>query len=317
MTESAGPYAFILNPSSGNGRAGRQWNALKSRVRDRLGEFEVYATDRPGHATDLASQAIRDGARRIFSCGGDGTHFEVLNGFFEDGAPIAPDAELGVFPLGTGSDLPRTLNIPRNAAKAIAFLDSKRVVLSDVGKITARDRETGQECTCYFLSSCHVGFGGEICDYVNNHSKALGGRMTFLMALLAVGASFKPVQMSIQCDDRSIDTHLVEIVAANGQWDGGGMHVAPYARLNSGEFEVYSIPELGPLQSLLNIPRLYRGTQDRHPAIDRFTSRAVTVDCDPPVMAAVDGEIAGVTPLTVEIVPNAVRLVTGPDPPVV
>lgn len=317
MPNSDRRYAFILNPQSGNGRAGQQWAELETKVREEVGELDVFLTGHPGHATELAAQALDEGYTRIVSCGGDGTHFEIVNGFFRGGQPINPAAELALFPLGTGSDLPRTLRIPRDAEAAIPFLTSESVVASDIGRLTSIDEATGEPRSCYFLTACHIGFGGAVNEYVNTHSKALGGRITFFIALLAVGATFRPVRMRIECDGESFEEELIEIFAANGQFDGGGMKVGPYAKLNSGEFEIYTIPKMGIVSSLLNVPRLYRGTQDEHPDVRRFQGKKLTVDADERILATPDGEVAGCLPATIEIVPQAVRLVTGPNPPVV
>src|SRR5436305_2005059 len=82
---------------------------------------EVFATQAPGHATELARQAIKRGARTIIVVGGDGTVNEVVNGFFENEKLISNDAELTIVPRGTGSDFLRTLNraVPRGDRRMI------------------------------------------------------------------------------------------------------------------------------------------------------------------------------------------------------
>ena len=183
----------------------REWERLEARVRETVGEYDLVFTDHPGHATELALNALDGDCTRIVSCGGDGTHFEVMNGLFENGKRIRPEVEFAIFPLGTGSDLPRTLRVPRDAEKAIPFLVSDSVVESDVGRLTCVDEATGDERSCYFITSCHMGMGGAVNEYVNTHSKRWGGRISFFIALLAVSRTFKPTVMRIDCDGRHIE----------------------------------------------------------------------------------------------------------------
>ena len=67
------------------------------------------ATRRPGEATALSRAALRKGFEMVVSVGGDGTLNEVVSGFFDGAAPVAPEAVLGVVALGTGCDFGRTL----------------------------------------------------------------------------------------------------------------------------------------------------------------------------------------------------------------
>lgn len=69
-------------------------------------------TAAPEHATELTRQALQKGCDLVVSVGGDGTHNEVVNGFTPDG-PVRPEAQLGFISMGTGSDLIKTLQIPK------------------------------------------------------------------------------------------------------------------------------------------------------------------------------------------------------------
>ena len=88
--------AVIYNPHSAHGRTGRRWPQLEAAIRAQLGAVEVFATNAPRHATALAQAALRSGCTRVISVGGDGTHFEVANGFFNDDVAINPAAVLDV-----------------------------------------------------------------------------------------------------------------------------------------------------------------------------------------------------------------------------
>ncbi|MFO7775064.1 MAG: acylglycerol kinase family protein, partial [Candidatus Hydrogenedentota bacterium] len=105
--------AVVCNPGAGGGRVKREWDELETRLRSVAPRPTILTTRYPGHATALTREALYDGYDRIVSVGGDGTHHEVVNGFFWDGASINPEAALAPLPLGTGSDLVRTIGLSR------------------------------------------------------------------------------------------------------------------------------------------------------------------------------------------------------------
>src|SRR5687768_10902145 len=101
----------ILNPKSGSADEAREIEAL---LRRRPGTT-LRLTERPGHATAIASRAIEAGLDRIVAAGGDGTTSEVASAL----AASRSGATLGVFALGTGNGLPRTLGLPLDLLQAM------------------------------------------------------------------------------------------------------------------------------------------------------------------------------------------------------
>ena len=308
-------YAFILNPRSGNGRAGRQWARLDAEIARLIGEYTVFQTKHPGHATELTRQALHEGHDRIVSAGGDGTHYEVVNGFFDGTDPINPEASMALLAIGTASDLCKTYRVPKGRG-AIPFLNSEKVLPVDVGRLTSTTEE-GETIVRHFNTAAHIGLGGVVGEHTNRRSKALGGFLTFLIGVITARIEYSAKEMTVECDGETFTDTLMEVVVANGFYDGGGMHVAPHGLLDSGFFEVYTMAEMGPVDSLINIPRMYKGTQDKHPAVRYRRAKRVTVTSNERVVVSPDGELAGVLPATMEIVPKALRIVTGPDPRVV
>jgi len=312
LPQSPARYAFILNPRSGNGRAARQWSELEHEVRSRVSDYKVFQTEHPGHATELTRQALHEGFERVVSCGGDGTHFEVVNGFFEDLAPINSEASMAILAIGTACDLRKTYCVPKGR-DALPFITADGVVPIDVGRVTATD-EKGGKLVRHYNTAAHIGLGGVVGEHTNRRSKALGGFMTFLLGVITARIEYSPKEMMVEIDGESYSDKLMEVIVANGFYDGGGMHVAPRGVLDDGLFEVYTIGEMGPIASLLNIPRMYRGTQDAHPAVRYRRGKRVTVRSEERVVVSPDGEVAGVLPATLEIVPKAIRAVLGPNP---
>src|SRR5690606_28998277 len=142
---------------------------------------------------------------------------------------------------------------------ALAFVDADRVTPIDVGRVTSTGAN-GEETVAHFNTAVHIGLGGLVGEHTNRRSKALGGFATFLLGVITARLEWKNVPMRVTVDGEIFNESLMEVIVANGFYDGGGMHVAPKRVLDDGLFEVYVIGELGVAGSLLKIPRMYRGT---------------------------------------------------------
>jgi len=300
--------AVILNPRSAHGRAGRAWPRLEPAVRQALGLFTLLETERSGHASELARNALKQGHDRIVSVGGDGTHHEVVNGFFDDLVPVNPDATLALLPLGTGSDLARTLGLPKglDAAPLLALTST---IGADVGRATFTLSD-GTRASEYFINVSHVGAGGAVAERVNRTTKVLGGFPSFLWGVLATLLTYQNVSLRLDIDGQKLSQVCNDIVIANGRYDGGGMLVAPEARLDSGHFEVYVIGDIGRIESFTNLPKIYKGRlMDRPDKVTHFKAKRIVVEADAPVCVNLDGECPGHLPAIFEVLSAAVRLV--------
>ncbi len=305
-----GRAAVIVNPNAAQGRTGRRWPALEGHIREALPGCDIQMTTGPHHATTLTRAALRAGYERIISVGGDGTHYEVTNGFFEEGAPLNPHAVFGILNYGTGGDLARTLRVPAGR-RAFRYLTEGRTTASDVGRITYR-RADGTPGACYWLNTCRIGMGGEVVHRVNNNSKLAGGFFSFAAGTLLTLLNYRDKRMHVTVDGLALDQTVKEIVIAIGQFDGGGMHVAPNARIDDGLFEVYIIGRLTVGAALWNLPLIYRGEMTKRPDLVKyFRARSITVDCSERVYINTDGEMPGYVPASVEILPNALNVITG------
>lgn len=301
--------AVVINPRAAAGRAGRQWPRVEARLRREIGDWRALHTERPGHATELVRQALKDGFERIVSVGGDGTHHEVLNGFFEDGAPINPEALMAVLPIGTGSDLGKSLRLPRGV-DAVPIIAGGRVIRSDVGRVTYR-RHDGETASCYFINVADFGAGGAVAEKVNRSSKEFGGFSSFFLGVMQTLWTYRAPQLEIDIDgERSVQRSL-GVIVANAEYYGGGIHIAKRARLDDGVFDVFVLGDVSIPRAMLNLRRLYTGDLYDKPHLVRpCRARRMTLSSPDRVLVNLDGEIPGTLPATVEVVPSALKLIT-------
>ena len=299
----------VVNPASAGGRTGHRWPDSESLLRALGVDFDVHVTSAPDDATRAVRRALRDGATRIVAVGGDGTLNEVVNGFFaEDGTPIGSAATLGLVPSGTGGDFRKTAGIPAAPDAAVKVLAEARPRSVDAGRIDFADGSHR-----FFINIADCGIGGEVVARVNRSRYKGGGvrgSAVFLRESIATLLTFggRPVRVTID-DGEPIERKVQSVVVANGQYFGGGMHVAPGARIDDGSFDVVIVEAMSRTRAVTSMPSLYRGTHVRRPGVEvRRGTRVVIVSLDEPLLFDVEGEQVGRTPATITCLPHAIAL---------
>lgn len=302
---------FIVNPASANGSTERLWGQIEQAIRREIGDFEAVFTTTSNHATDLARKALDEGFEMVVAVGGDGTVNEVVNGFFDSGVPVNPDAVLGVICRGTGSDFIKTMNIPKEIEGAARVLKGRAVKRCDAGRVISRDTGGGQ-MERYFVNIADFGVGGEAVERVNNTTKAFGGFVSFLYGTLATLWAYKGKTVRIRIDDHyEVEKPINSVVIANGQYFGGGMWVAPHAEVDDGLFDILVLDDMTFLESLANIPRLYKGTHIEHPKVECFRGKTLIAESDEDVLIDIEGEHGGLLPARFEIIPSSINVKVG------
>ena len=306
----------IVNPASASGSTGEWWPQIASDLRSQFGSFQVRFTKRRGDAGTLAAEAARKGAKFIIACGGDGTVSEVANGILSSGK----DVELGILPSGTGGDFRRSLEIPSQSRAAARVLREGQTVRIDVGRISYID-QNGKEAMRYFLGVASCGLSTRVIERVKaggpdwlpaNTPKWIGGRISFGASMLQTAMRTTPTRLVVQLDD-SHERHLLvsNLCIANARYFGGGMKIAPDAKLTDGKFDVVGIGDLSALKIFTSAPRVYTGAHLSMPEVSHALARKVSVrpaDRSSEVALEIDGELPGRLPATFQIVPEALRV---------
>jgi YegS/Rv2252/BmrU family lipid kinase len=306
----------IVNPSSANGSTGDAWPQIASDLRSQFGPFRTVFTKHRGDAVNLANEAARKGAKFIIACGGDGTVSEAANGILSSGK----DVELGILPSGTGGDFRRTLEIPSQSRAAARVLREGRTVRIDVGRVSFIDHN-GAESMLYFLGVASCGMSTRVIERVKaggpdwlpaNTPKWLGGRISFGASLLQTAMRSEPTRLVVQLDD-SHDRQVVvsNLCIANARYFGGGMKIAPDAKLTDGKFDVVGVGDLSALKIFTSAPRVYFGSHLSMPEVSHALARKIAVrspDRAAEVALEIDGELPGRLPATFQIIPQALRV---------
>jgi len=297
----------IVNPRSGGGLSERGWAALVAPLTDGLGPFESRFTEAPGHARVLAHDEARAGRRLVIAFGGDGTISEVADGLVAAGG----QAEMGVIPRGTGGDFRRTLGLGKELFAAAERVRKGVPRSVDVGRIryVAHD---GSEATRHFVNVASFGFSSVVARRANDASKRLGGRMSFLAAVVRSLLTYDNAEVTVSVDGGEARRMTVLLAAVgNGRFFGGGMKICPEARLDDGCFDLVAVGDLGRLEVLAKIHRIYSGDHLAMKEVRSVRCRALRVapaESAVEIPVEVDGETPGRLPASFEILEGALRI---------
>ena len=302
----------IANPKAGGGRTAKRLPEVTTKLETVLGPVNVQLTNAPMHAVELTRDALKSGSTLIIAVGGDGTINECVNGFFENGAPLAPDAELGLLNSGTGGDFRRTFDMGPELDTYVDTLIGGTTRRIDLARVSYRNWK-GEEEQRYFDNISSFGLSGIVDRNVNRAriSKLFGGTFSFYWATLTAMIGFTPQACRIQVDDHFDEVVDVNNAAiCNGQYFGGGMWIAPMANPADGTLEVVIIRDAGFLDMLKDSGNLYDGTHLENPRV--LTTRGKRIIATPVnqdnVLMDVDGETPGRLPATFEVIPAAINL---------
>lgn len=299
----------IVNPVSANGRTRKEWPRIHKFLVDNNVIVDYAFTNCPGQATLLTRKALRDYAQ-ILSVGGDGTLNEVVNGFFEKGQLINPEASLGILSHGTGGDFLRSLNQEREMTYFIEVLRRERVVPIDCGLVQYQDSH-GVLQHRYFLNVADVGLGGETVARVNHHSKFFGGKLSFLLGSLVSILSYKNKSMKCTIDGKTVvNDRINSIMVANGRFIGGGMMIAPNADFSDGLFDIVILGDFTPSELIYHLPKIYQGKHLEVPGVSVYRGKNIMITSDPAGFLDLDGEQPGSTPVQISLIPRGIRIWT-------
>jgi diacylglycerol kinase (ATP) len=285
--------ALLTNPTSGKGKGERTAIIALPRLREAGFKVRDLRGRTAEEARDLATTALAAGVESLVVCGGDGmVHLAVQ--LLAD-----TDTPLGIIPAGTGNDVARYFDIPRNDPQLAADI----VIASKIRTI-----DLARAGDKYFVTVLAAGFDAKVNERANQMSWPKG-QMRYNLATLSELRVFEPVPYTLEIDDRTISLDAMMVAIGNGPSYGGGLRIAEGASLDDGLLDVVIIKPMSKLQLVRTYPKLFNGTHRSHPSYEHHFAKRVTVAA-PGIVTYADGERFGSLPLTVEVVPQALRVLS-------
>jgi YegS/Rv2252/BmrU family lipid kinase len=292
------PSTRIINPISGtNGRlsVARDRAELAASLMAGCGvDGQVFITERPGHARELATASLAQGASLVIAWGGDGTVNEV-------GSALAfRDAALGVIPSGSGNGLARELRIPFDAASAIDVALNGREIRIDAGELDQH----------LFFNVAGIGLDARVAHRFAANGLTRRGFRRYAAITARELFTYTPDYHTIVTDGQTLRGRTLLIAIANARQYGNGALIAPAARLDDGRLDVIVVAARSPLAALVQVPRVFGGRIATVPGVTMSTAVDIQVTSGHPVLYHVDGEpYTGAAVVAARPWPAALRVV--------
>ena len=237
----------------------------------------------------------------MIAVGGDGTAHLVVNTLLATGQ--AGRVDFGLVPAGTGSDLARSLGLPRAPAAAL-----RHALAAEPRAIDALQVETDAGARRYVANTASAGMSGAIVPAVNANPRR--GRFSYLATTLGALARYRPVPCRVEVDGEEFyDGEFFLAAFANGRYFGNGMPVAPGARLDDGRIDVVLVPPVPRWHLPYRLPQFLTGRHVRLPRVR--VRRAERVRLEPAAgfpPLEVDGECLESGPAEIRALPGALRV---------
>ena len=298
------PDLILVNSFAGGGRAARATDSLLKFLHTNNWPAELVTTADAADLERRAQAAAAQGHKRILALGGDGTFHVLLNAL-----ALHPDVTLGIIPAGGGNDLAAALGIPRDPIQAAALLSNGESRSIDVVRVRTANGQTR-----LYVGGGGLGLDADAAQLAATTFANWKGRVRYIAALLRALQQFTPLQVraTIYSQDwhgpQTQESKFLLLGFLNTPSYGAGFRVAPHAKLDDGKLEFLAVPNLSPFEILALLPALILTGKLRTRRIQRLSITRAHIEADPPARFHGDGEMLGVTPLEVEILPRFIRV---------
>jgi len=295
-----GSVVVVANPSAGRGKSGRLIGKIDRLLHQAGVRHEIRVSESGPDLQEKVRAAAQDGADLVAALGGDGTMGLAANGL------LGTDVGLAILPCGTADDFAAALGI-RSIEGGVRAIAERHMVPIDVVRVSSGAEQR------HYVNIAGCGFDSEVNEAANAMRIKLGGKGTYVAAVVKTLSRFTPAAFRIELDDEVIEGPHMLVVVGNAISYGGGMKVTPDASVVDGMLDVCLLEAVSTTTFLRAFPRVFRGTHVSHPNVRMARARRVRVEADRRVMVYADGERVGPAPAVFEVLPAALPVVVGPN----
>lgn len=267
----------------------------------------------------LGMPASSDEADVILIFGGDGTVHRHLGQLVKLRLPVL------VVPAGSGNDFARALGL-KNVRDSLTawrrFCDGEKNVRQiDLGTITALGGESARGSepgTRYFCCVAGVGLDSEVARRANRLPRWLRGHGGYALSAAPAIFTFAPFPMKILTPSEASpdlwvsrsDQPTILAAFANTPQYGGGMKIAPQAKMDDGLLDVCIVGAVDPFKLFCMFPTVYAGRHLGIKEAEYFHAAQVRIETEHPLDVYADGEFVCRTPVEIGVQPGALKVVT-------
>ncbi|MCL4426434.1 MAG: diacylglycerol kinase family lipid kinase [Firmicutes bacterium] len=314
----------IFNPASAQGRARGQFALLDSLLEELDLHYTIVATSRLEEIAIHAARAREEGYDLVAAVGGDGTFREVARGLLEatsssrsarempvrqrtasgatagtldSSGPKSQALPLALIPSGTGNGTAYSLGLPVGLFEAVRLLKSGREKTIDVARVNGD----------IFLNIAGAGLDAEVAGMAKK-LPYIKGIPAYAITTLNYLHNFESLELTMDIDGKKMRRQVLLVAIGNGGYYGMGLNIIPAARVDDGWLDVCLVEEMSPLELTTFLPLLLAGRHGQHPRVKTLRGKKISITSDRPARLHRDGDLTGVTPAVVEVVPGALKV---------
>lgn len=289
---------LVYNPNAGHGKSKKVLPQVEALFNEYAIEFDLFLTDYPQHAIDIVKNIEFESYDGIVAAGGDGTLFEVLNGYFKNKS--VKRIPLGIIPVGTGNSFSLDLDLgPEKWREAVEKISKKQIRKVDVAHFTSH----GQDY--YYLNIIGVGFVADV-NQTASHFKVLGN-LAYTIGIFYQLLFLKTNQYHLELDGEDLDIEATFIEVSNSKYTADFL-MAPRARFDDGLLDVTILKKAGRIKLIRSFPSIFTGEHIKLDVVDTFQAKKIKIDANVPKVLTPDGEQMGLTPIEIECLHHAIEV---------
>jgi len=289
----------VYNPAAGEGKAQKYLEKIKQLFKDYSIETEFLFTGYPRHAIELVRDIDLGKYSGLVVAGGDGSFFDVLNGYMKN--PARANTPLGILPVGTGNSLSRdVLDNTNDLADFVKVIADGKTKKFDIAKVHAADE------TFYFANMMGLGF---ISDVTQTASRLkLFNKMAYTFGVLYNTIKLKSFPVKMIADGQEFDMDNVFVIISNSKYTGGSYLIAPKAEINDGKLDLIIVDKLSRLNLLKTFPKTFDGTHVDTRFVKYIQAANIRFETKKQMMLSPDGELCCKLPAEIFCVREAVSI---------
>lgn len=292
---------IVYNPRAAHGRTKKMLPRVKKLLMDKAIEFDIHMTEYPTDGIEIVKKIDFTAYDGVIAAGGDGTLFEVVNGYFLN--PALKRIPIGILPIGTGNSFARDLYPEtgkwEQAIEAIRLNKTKKV---DAGRFKTMGKEF------YYMNILGLGFVSD----VSNTARRLKwlGNFSYTLGVLYRMIFLKTYHITIELDGKKFTRENIFVEISNSRYTSN-FFMAPRAKIDDGLLDVTLLGKATRRRLLKAFPRIFTGEHVNLEEVETFQAKHIKISTDIPKLLTPDGEIFGESPLEVDCLEKAVEIFSG------
>jgi len=297
-------WYVIVNPTSGNGTPKKKWKRIISNLDAHHLLYKFTFSEYINHEKELIQKAIEQGYRKFICVGGDGTLHQVVNGVMTQNNVPFSEIKLAIIPMGTGNDWVKTYQIPKNISKAVAIIKGEKTIFQDIGCLDLLD-ETKR---VYFNNLAGLGFDGFVIKNSLKYKKF--GAFAYLLATLKTFLQYKKSVLTIDFNNKIIETKTLLTLVGICKYSGGGMQLTKDVHTTDGLFDISIAKNLNFFSIIKNILKFYNGSIVNHKEVETYKTDQIKIRTyNDSTYVEADGELIGTGGFKATIIPKAIQFI--------